>query len=355
MENYEAAPENHVSGGEPDNHGLPRANGTIARLAYERAKAAGVDVEPLLTGAHLTAAQMEDPAYHVKVRDQIHFLNLVADALNDDYLGFHLAQIPDLREFGLLYYVMASADTLADAFKRVVRYSSIFNEGVALNYAETQEIVLLSSRYVGVHRHPDRHQLECLLTGLLRISRQLTGARIFPKLVTVAHFRAGHSRELREYFGGNIQFGATGDEMIFEKRMGRMPVVTADPYLHRLLTAYCEEALAKKPLSGGLFQSNVVNAIVPLLPHGKAHASEIARRLGMGQRTFARRLSSEGLTFSALLDRLRLDLAKRYLLDRTLSISQIAWLLGYREVSGFSHAFKRWSGRTPRAARNGAQ
>lgn len=354
MENYEATPQDEVSGGETNNHGLPRANGTIARLAYQRAKAAGADVEPLLQGAHLSAAQMEDPSCHVKVRDQIHFLNLVAEALNDDYLGFHLAQIPDLREFGLLYYVLSSAETLAEAFKRVARYSSIFNEGVALNYAETQEIVLLSSRYVGVHRHPDRHQMEFLLTGLLRTGRQLTGVRIFPKLVTVAHFRGTHSREFREYFGGNIQFGAIADEMIFEKRIGRMPIVTADPYLHKLLTAYCEEALAKKPLSGGMFQSNVVNAIVPLLPHGKAHASEIARRLGMGQRTFARRLSSEGLTFSALLDRLRLDLANRYLLDKTLSISQIAWLLGYQEVSGFSHAFKRWSGQTPRATRNGA-
>jgi AraC-like DNA-binding protein len=169
--------------------------------------------------------------------------------------------------------------------------------------------------------------------------------------VTVAHFRGAHSRELRDYFGGNIQFGAIADELIFEKRIGRTPIVTADPYLHKLLTAYCEEALSNKPLRRDLFQSNVVNAIVPLLPHGKAHATEIARRLGIGHRTFARRLSSEGLTFSGLLERLRLDLANRYLLDKNLSISQIAWLLGYQEVSGFSHAFKRWSGKTPRAVR----
>jgi AraC-like DNA-binding protein len=50
-----------------------------------------------------------------------------------------------------------------------------------------------------------------------------------------------------------------------------------------------------------------------------------------------------------------LDLANRYLLDKNLSISQIAWLLGYQEVSGFSHAFKRWSGKTPRAVRGGAR
>ena len=30
-----------------------------------------------------------------------------------------------------------------------------------------------------------------------------------------------------------------------------------------------------------------------------------------------------------------------------LPISQIAWLLGYREVSAFTHAYKRWTGMTP--------
>jgi hypothetical protein len=120
MENYEATAEHHASGEDSgNNHGLPRAMGTIARLAYARAKAARVDVEPLLGEAHLTAACMEDSTCPLRVRDQIHFLDLVADALHDDYFGLHLAQIPDLREFGLLYYVLASADTLSDALKRV--------------------------------------------------------------------------------------------------------------------------------------------------------------------------------------------------------------------------------------------
>ena len=95
----------------------------------------------------------------------------------------------------------------------------------------------------------------------------------------------------------------------------------------------------------------VENAVVPLLPHGKAQTSEIARQLGVSQRTFARRLSQEGLTFSELLDSLRSDLAHRHLADQDLAISQIAWLLGYREVGAFSHAFKRWTGKTPGKAR----
>jgi AraC-like DNA-binding protein len=95
----------------------------------------------------------------------------------------------------------------------------------------------------------------------------------------------------------------------------------------------------------------VENAIAPLLPHGKARADIVARELGLSSRTLARRLEEEGLTFSSLLQKLRQDLGRRYLADDHLSVSQVAWLLGYREIGAFSHAFKRITGKTPREAR----
>ena len=90
---------------------------------------------------------------------------------------------------------------------------------------------------------------------------------------------------------------------------------------------------------------------MPLLPHGRATAAQVARKLGLSQRTAARRLSLEGLTFSTVLKSLRDELAQQYLSEPGLSISRIAWLLGYQEVSAFTHAFKRWTGKTPREAR----
>jgi AraC-like DNA-binding protein len=91
--------------------------------------------------------------------------------------------------------------------------------------------------------------------------------------------------------------------------------------------------------------------MIQRLPHGTASAATIAETLGMSSRTFARRLAEEGATYSDVRGALRRDLARQYLADRGLSISQVAWLLGYREVSAFTHAFKRWTGKTPRQAR----
>ncbi|MGB8756162.1 MAG: helix-turn-helix transcriptional regulator, partial [Pseudolabrys sp.] len=126
----------------------------------------------------------------------------------------------------------------------------------------------------------------------------------------------------------------------------------ADPALNKLLIKYCEEARSLRHACPGTFRVGLENAIVPLLPHGKARVDEVARRLGMSTRTLARRVASEGLTFAGVLSELRADLAKRYLREEALPISQIAWLLGYQEVSAFTHAFKRWTGKPPSEARS---
>jgi AraC-like DNA-binding protein len=157
--------------------------------------------------------------------------------------------------------------------------------------------------------------------------------------------------EVSSFFGGDVEFGADVDQVTFSRSILDIAVVSSDPYLNKLLIKQYEGVLAHRKLNRNAFALRVENAIVPLLPHGKAQASEVARKLGVTQRTFARRLASEGLTFVGMLKELRLDLAKRDLADRDLSISKIAWLLGYQDVSSFTHAFKRWTGNTPRAIR----
>ena len=328
----------------------PSASGAMSRVAFAKARSAGVALEPLLDASGLTLQQMQDPRIRIPVRSQITFLKAVADAVDDDYLGFHLAQQFDARQVGLLYYVMASSDNLTDALQRGARYSTIVNEGIA-HTCTTGGDVSMMLRYVGVSRHLDQHQIEFWMTALLRICRELTGLRLFPSALRLAHLRKPASAEFSEFFGDGIAFGAADDEMRFTKAAGDLPVVGADTHLNSVLVKYCEEALSQKPGSRGSFRANVENTIVPLLPHGRAQAAEVARQLGVSQTTFARRLASERLTFTGVLESLRFDLANRYLAEETLSISEIAWLLGYREVSAFSHAFKRWTGSTPRMVR----
>jgi AraC-like DNA-binding protein len=327
---------------------MPMTAGVVTRLAYARAKSAGLAMQPLLRGAHLTRRQIEDQRARLRVRDQIEFLNLVAQALDDRFLGFHLGERADLRTIGLLYYALASSETLIEVFRRTERYCSILNEGAFQKCIEGRQLGL-AAQYRGVSRHLDRHQVEFWAAAMLRVFRELTGIRIRPTHVRFIHVRQGVSPFAR-FFGCEIEFGAATDELTFRATAARLPVLKADPYLNRLLLGYCEEAIAHRPRARESFRSRVENSVVPLLPHGTARASPIAHRLGVSQRTLARRLASEGVTFSSVLNELRHMLARCYLEEKNLSISQIAWLLGYHGVSAFSHAFKRWTGKTPREA-----
>jgi len=333
---------------------IPTAMGSLTRLAYARALQAGVAPAPLLAKAGLTEAQMLDHAARIEVRHQIEFLNLVAPAVEDPFLGFHLALGCDLRELGLLYYVWASSKTLGDAWRRGSRYTLVVNEGLRLRYAEGRDgarAMRMVFDYVGVPRHIDRHQMEFSMTALVRVCRQLTGRDVMPSRIEFTHRRNEDAGELAAFFGCPVEFGAPADEATFDPALRDFALVSADAYLNELLTSYGDEVLARRAANRASFRSQVENAMVPLLPHGTLRAGEIARSLGVSQRTLARRLAVEGATFTDLLEGLRGDLARQYLADDGLSISQVAWLLGYQEISAFTHAFKRWTGMTPREAR----
>jgi AraC-like DNA-binding protein len=172
-----------------------------------------------------------------------------------------------------------------------------------------------------------------------------------PSRVAFTHRRNEDAAELSTFFGRGVELGATADQATFDLTSRDLPVVSADPYLNALLIGYGDEVLARRPANRASFRSQVENAMVPLLPHGAVRAGEIARSQGVSQRTLARRLAVEGATFTEVLEGLRSDLARQYLADEGLTISQVAWLLGYQEISAFTHAFKRWTGMTPREAR----
>src|SRR5215831_6015386 len=338
---------------EQDLASIPMAQGGLTRLAIARLQRAGVQVEPLLRRAGLMPEVIADPAERLSVRSQVALLDEAAIALKDDCLGFTLARDFDPREIGLLYYVMASSQTLGDGLKRVARYSQITNEAVVVRYQEGNRLVI-SLSYSGVPRHSDRHQIEFCMIGVLRVCRMLTGQKLVPQHFSIAHHRSEGISEMARFVGTKVEFGADTDEFALNIEARELPLIHADPYLNDLLMKYCEAALAGRRADISEVRTRVENAISSVLPHGRVLAEVVARNLGMSERTLARKLSDEGLNFTEILQHLRRTLAIRYLDDRKLHVSKIAWLLGFRDVSAFTHAFKRWTGKTPSQMRTAA-
>ncbi len=327
-----------------------RCAGVLSRVAYRYALLRGVDVAPLLEQAGLTLEEIKNRNVRIGVVNQIKFVGLVAAALGDELLGFHLVDNFDFREIGLLYYVAASAETLGSALSRVERYIKIQNDGVRFEILKRKSIHL-RLHYAGVARYTDVHQIGCMIALMIRIGRRLTGSTLQPTQARIMHHIHRGKSELEKFLDAGVEDGARVDEIELPAASWDLPIVSADPYLHRLCVQSAEEALARRRSKRSPLKVQVENAIAALLPHGQARQDLVAVELAMSQRTLARRLAAEGSSFAAILKEVRAALAKRYIADRTLPISQIAWLLGYAEVSAFTRAFQRWTGKVPSAAR----
>src|SRR5215472_5362514 len=166
---------------------IPSATGGIARLACARLRELGKDVGGLLAKVGAMPEQVNDDAIRLEVPKQIRILELAAEELRDGLLGFHLARDFDLREIGLVYYVIASSERLTDALLNGKRYCTIMNEGVRLDVKLDDRAAAITLDYVDIDRRSDRHQIEFWLVTLVRICRQVTDTRLAPLNLRIRH------------------------------------------------------------------------------------------------------------------------------------------------------------------------
>jgi AraC-like DNA-binding protein len=151
-------------------------------------------------------------------------------------------------------------------------------------------------------------------------------------------------------FGRAVDQGAASDMLEFSNAAVTAPLLTADPKLLKALEPFCDMA-AKERTASDTLRASVEKEVEKLLPHGKAQKRTVAKALAMSTRTLARRLAVQETTYEEVIDQLRCSLALQHLKDPGMSLSQIAWQLGYEESTSFNHAFRRWTGRSPSEVR----
>jgi AraC-like DNA-binding protein len=187
--------------------------------------------------------------------------------------------------------------------------------------------------------------------------RLLSNARIRPAEVTFAHPAPPDPGPYERFFDGPVRFGQPSTVMHLVPAQLAMPIPRADPVLGSLLREAASRALAEvgsaTPATAPTSLAGQLRDIMAeeLQRGGPPGVAAIARRLGMSTRTLRRRLDEEGGSFRELVDDIRADLARGYLADLRLPVSEVAFLLGFSELSAFHRAFRRWEGTTPAAYR----
>ena len=114
----------------------------------------------------------------------------------------------------------------------------------------------------------------------------------------------------------------------------------------------CLEALGSKSEDFEPLIDRVRIAVRTRLPEGWPSLNVIGEDLRLSPASIQRELARVGLTYKGLVQTIRRDLAFAYLRQRHLPLSEIAFLLGYSELSAFSRAVRRWTGRSPKTVRS---
>jgi AraC-like DNA-binding protein len=331
---------------------LPSATGFAARQAIAVLRKHNVPIAPLLTRAGISEGDIDNRQGRISALAQGKLLEYAGEAVGDHVFGLHLAQQANLREVGLFFYVASAAEDIGDALALFARYCRIVNEVVRLKLIRSSEGMIVETKFVGLPRHFAWQNTEFMITAMIKSLREMAGRDFRPTQVTFTLARNSELREFERFFGCPVEFSASADQFSLSNETLAIPLVTEDHHLLETLQPICEEAATERNTAHGTLRSLVENEVQKLLHHGKANRQRVAKALGLGERTLSQRLAEEGASYDEVVDHLRHSLALQYVKEPSISLAQIAWLLGYAGPTSFNNAFARWTGRSASEARN---
>jgi len=330
----------------PDLAGTVSVVGTRAMLGY--AAALGVDVDVLLAEVGLPRAALADADGRIPVALDRRIWELAAVRSGDPAFGLHVAHELDLGTFEALDYAMWSSATLEDALDRFARFYRLIGDDAALRIERRGR----RAHLVRARAHDVPARAETFVAGLLLRARELVARPLAVDEVRFANPAPSDTRAYRALFRCPVRFGAATTELVIAAAALVLPVHTARPGLARVLDRHMGDLLARLPEPTG-FERRVHHAIALGLGGGRPPSlAATARALHAAPRTIQRRLQELGWTHRGLVESVRRDLAESLLASSRLSLTDIAFLLGFEDVSGFYRAYRRWTGHAPSRRRN---
>ena len=250
--------------------------------------------------------------------------------------------------FNVVGFLLQSAPTLRGAFALVQTYQRLISDG-----GRFQTIAGADACWVVYHPRQGQlafspHQIEAVLAAVVVFARWVTGSALRPQRVQFSQARIGPQAGYREVFQCPVEFEQAFSGVLLANALLDAPLPQANAQLAAAHHQHAAARLAALSRQDGLAQTLRVWIASQLHAPGQAPTrAQAARALGLTERTLARRMQAEGLSFSGLLDTLRRDAALQAVAQTTRTLSEIGQALGYAEPSVFNRAFRRWTGGTP--------
>jgi len=312
-------------------------------LAYARTK--GVDVDAILADVGLTAKAVDEYDRRISEATRHRVWQEVVAQAHDPAFGLHVAEHAKVGAWDVLDYSMSLSATYGDALEHFQRFHRLLTDAWAFKLERGAALVRLRC----TEKAP-RQEVEVVFGVLVVRGRQLTNHDICPHDVLFAHQAPADTSPHAALFRSRVRFGCPHSELVIAAKDFARPVCTANAGLNAILERYMNELLLRLPKNES-FVERARSAVAHTLVGGRPTLEKTARALHASARTIQRRLGEHGTSHVAVVDSVRHDLAERLVREGRLSITEIAFLLGFADVSGFRRVYKRWTGVTPSRGR----
>ena len=320
---------------------------TYVRLLYEFLARRGIDAAALLGEPAPGGTGLQ----RVPVARWAALLARAQQALGEPALGLAVGALIAPAHFGLLGYLTLCCANLGEALARLRDYQRlVYDENAGQMRIDGEAVTLEWGDEMG---RPGQLVDECAIAALVSYARDITALPQAAPLAVRFINPAPPSRAPYEaFFGCPVAFDAPTTIVRLPLALLACPLRQPDAALRELLEAQARELIARLPPRDAV-EARLREAILGLLPEGRATLAACSAALEVSPRTLQRRLEGAGTSFQEVLDRTRRQLVEPYLADSRLKLAEIAVLLGYADQVAFTRAFQRWTGTTPGVWRRG--
>jgi len=313
----------------------------------------GIEPERLCSQAGFSLTQLSDRDRFVPHAWYLGLWDALRTQCPGIPVGITFGQFITPDHLGYVGQVFRHAKNGLDALHKLVRFGSLF-DSLASRHPTRIHTTGEGVRVVGSTRVVE-NRLECIEASLFGLITQLNAVTDTPvKLLQLnLHITDQRHRDLyEEFFACPIRFGADPEDgVVFARETLLQPLRGANVELADRIESYVLQTYGSPDES---FEAKLRAIVRDQLRNATFSQREAARALGLSARTLERRLNKEGNSFGQLVEEVRRQEALRMLNETDAAVYEIAFCLGYRDVSSFSRAFKRWLGTSPRAYREGS-
>ena len=245
------------------------------------------------------------------------------------------------EHLGLLGLAVRTAETVSEAVERMVRFHHLFNASADLECVATGQVVCWYWRRLGPRTLGMRFANEVSLTRLVALARQLVGP-MDPLRVQFRHAAPEDDSAHRRFFRCPVEWSAPTEGIVWPAALLQRSLPPVDPAISRYFVEEAERKLAA--VAPATMVERVRIAAAQRLEAADADLAGVANALGLTPRQLRAALAAEDVRFRDLIDELRRDTAKTLVESGRHSLTEVAFLLGFSEISALSRAWKRWFG-----------